>query len=234
MSEQIEAPNYTQIPNIILDEWIRKLTGSQSKVVIEIARKTFGWHKPEDRISRSQLMEITGMTKNTVSAACEFLIENGYIYSKGTNQAGTLYGLIVTQSSGVKIDPPKIGLPNIDPQGIPIIDPLGGQNLTIQNIVKKSRLKKDSVSSRSRSDSATSGIIELLIASGIGEPTRSRIASLDHMSEDYARAHCNKAKAEALDVRLLITRLKNNDPIPEPTHAKYTGGKYADLINRID
>jgi DNA-binding transcriptional ArsR family regulator len=37
-------PNTTQIPNVILDHWLGELPGETLKVLLYIARRTFGFH----------------------------------------------------------------------------------------------------------------------------------------------------------------------------------------------
>lgn len=49
-------PNFTQIPNTILDELLSVLSESELKVLLYICRRTYGFHKQNDRISTSQLM----------------------------------------------------------------------------------------------------------------------------------------------------------------------------------
>lgn len=54
---KIQAPNYTQIPNIVIDYWSSVLTPAEFKVLIFICRKTFGFQKKSDKISLSQIMK---------------------------------------------------------------------------------------------------------------------------------------------------------------------------------
>lgn len=54
---KIQAPNYTQIPNVIMDYWGSVLTPAEFKVLIFICRKTFGFQKKSDKISLSQIMK---------------------------------------------------------------------------------------------------------------------------------------------------------------------------------
>ena len=61
----IEAPNYTQIPNVYLDEIMATLSGSENLVFLTIMRKTFGWHKTKDKISYSQIRQGSGISSNT-------------------------------------------------------------------------------------------------------------------------------------------------------------------------
>jgi hypothetical protein len=47
-------PNSTQIPNIILDFLLPRLPEAEGKCLLYIARRTYGFHKDEDRISLTQ------------------------------------------------------------------------------------------------------------------------------------------------------------------------------------
>jgi len=58
--------NHTQLSNDFIDEYMNKLSGSETKVFIAISRKTIGWHKETDKISISQIMEITGLSNRCV------------------------------------------------------------------------------------------------------------------------------------------------------------------------
>ncbi len=51
----IESPNYTQIPNVYLDELMADLTGAEFKVLMYITRRTFGFGKKSDNISLNQI-----------------------------------------------------------------------------------------------------------------------------------------------------------------------------------
>jgi phage replication O-like protein O len=48
-------PNSTQIPDVILDQWMADLSGAELKVVLYVARRTFGFGKTSDNISLSQI-----------------------------------------------------------------------------------------------------------------------------------------------------------------------------------
>lgn len=72
-------PNFSQIPNVILDEWMRELDHIEFKIVMVVARKTYGWHKDRDKIALSQYMEMAGASKNGVKQAIVRLIARGYI-----------------------------------------------------------------------------------------------------------------------------------------------------------
>lgn len=74
--KKIEAPNYTQIPNVYFDYIMQTLNQTENIVFLVIMRKTFGWHKKKDNISYSQIMELTGIkSRSTISTALKGLIE---------------------------------------------------------------------------------------------------------------------------------------------------------------
>lgn len=82
-------PNTTQIPNVILDEWMAELTPAEFKVIMLIARQTYGWHKDTDRISYTQLIDKTGYGADTITVAVKALRASGKI--------------IVTDSEGIQL-----------------------------------------------------------------------------------------------------------------------------------
>lgn len=62
---KIPAPNYTQIPNVLI-ALMPEMGEAELKVTLAIARKTFGWHKDRDKLSLSQLMDLTGLSRQGV------------------------------------------------------------------------------------------------------------------------------------------------------------------------
>lgn len=83
----MDHPNYTQTPNVVLDELMSRLSDSEFKVLIYICRRTFGFKKKSDRISLSQFttgLEAsdetkldggTGKSKQSVLTALKKLVE---------------------------------------------------------------------------------------------------------------------------------------------------------------
>ena len=48
-------PNSTQIPDVILDHWMAELSGAELKVLLYIARRTYGFGRDSDHISLNQI-----------------------------------------------------------------------------------------------------------------------------------------------------------------------------------
>lgn len=84
-------PNSTQVPDVILDRWMAALSGAEFKVLMYVARRTYGFGKDADRISLSQLARGirrrdgsrldcgTGLSRSGVKAACNGLIARGLL-----------------------------------------------------------------------------------------------------------------------------------------------------------
>lgn len=94
---KIEKPNYTQIPNSILDS-ANEFRPSEFIVLMVICRKTFGWHKEKDVLSLTQLEALTGLSRHTVIDAINGLRERGIIFSRAT-KFGTEYSVLVAGDS---------------------------------------------------------------------------------------------------------------------------------------
>lgn len=74
-----EKPNYTQTPNFLFDSLMAEMGNAELRVVLAVCRKTFGWHKQRDRISLSQMVKLTGMTRESVISGVSAAINRGVI-----------------------------------------------------------------------------------------------------------------------------------------------------------
>lgn len=64
-------------------------------------------------------------------------------------------------------------------------------------------------------------------------PTRALLLAEPHVTEAYLKAHIEKWQDEkGVVVGALINRIAENMPAPKSDKRDYTGGKYADWINR--
>lgn len=86
----INQPNYTQCPNVFFDEILKDISGAEAKVFCVIMRKTFGWQKSRDRISYSQIMDMSGIaSRETVSKAIKGLEKRGCVIAERVGQSIT-------------------------------------------------------------------------------------------------------------------------------------------------
>lgn len=84
-------PNFTQVPNVVLDSIMSDLNESELKVLLYICRRTYGFHKEKDAISLSQLTDGiivngerldkgTGLSKRAVVSAISSLTLKNIIF----------------------------------------------------------------------------------------------------------------------------------------------------------
>jgi len=95
-------PNSTQIPNIINDFLIPQLPEAETRIILYICRRTFGFHKEEDQIAFSQfingikttdgrLLDMgTGLVRGSVNTALKSLIKSGAVFVR-RNTKGYFY-----------------------------------------------------------------------------------------------------------------------------------------------
>lgn len=87
-------PNTTALPNLILDELMPQLDGAEEKVVRVVCRQTYGWHKPSDKISNSQMMAKTGLGESAFERAVRSLAKRKIIIRHiGIGRTMTEYSL---------------------------------------------------------------------------------------------------------------------------------------------
>lgn len=87
----VPKPNYTQTPNRFIDEYMNQVSPAATKIYLTICRKTIGWHKDTEDISLSQIVKLTGLSKNTALRATEELEQFNLInvIRKGTGRRAT-------------------------------------------------------------------------------------------------------------------------------------------------
>ena len=113
-----EKPNYTQTPNFLFDSLMAEMGNAELRVVLAVCRKTFGWHKQRDRISLSQMVKLTGMTRESVISGVSAAINRGVIsrYPAGNSFE---YEIVVVgeadqqgDENGRATEPELVGLPD--------------------------------------------------------------------------------------------------------------------------
>ena len=87
---KIPAPNYTQIPNTLFD-MLPQMGESEARVVLAIARETFGWHRPHALLSLSDLSRLTGLSRQGVINGIEAGINRNTICRTQSGQQFKYY-----------------------------------------------------------------------------------------------------------------------------------------------
>lgn len=80
MANPQKENGYTAIANELLEQLVKAcLLGSEYKIVLFVIRKTYGFHKKEDKISLSQFQEGTDLSRVTVVKTLKNLIIKGIL-----------------------------------------------------------------------------------------------------------------------------------------------------------
>lgn len=95
---------FLQVNNQIVDYWMAELTNAEFKTLLAIVRKTKGWNKPYDRISQSQIAELTGLTTRSVRTAITLLEEKKLIIVAGDDSKTRLFSVNYHTVNNVETD----------------------------------------------------------------------------------------------------------------------------------
>jgi hypothetical protein len=226
-----QSPNYTQVPDELFDELLAVLSGSELKVLLYIIRRTFGFKKPSDNISLSQITDGivradgtrldsgTGLVKSTAALALKGLAEKNIIIkvrnqSPGQGDTATTYALNLQKQPVQKSDPPVSE--NRTPGGSEIGHPEGQKSDTQETVRQNTELNNVNVreirqvgqGARSASIPATINHDALRSSYGLTDPQLGRVEYLverqGHFLGSLDRNHRNYVKraAEAIRDRL--------------------------------
>jgi DNA-binding MarR family transcriptional regulator len=89
---RVLIPNSTQVPDILLDHWMAELSGSEFKVLLYIARRTYGFGKEWDTISLKQI-------SNGIKKRDGTILDHG----TGVSRASVVRALNVLEAKGIII-----------------------------------------------------------------------------------------------------------------------------------
>lgn len=95
---------FLQVNNQIVDYWMAHLTSAEFKTLLAIVRKTKGWNKPYDRISQSQIAELTGLTTRSVRTAISLLEDKKLIIVAGDDRKTRLFSVNYSTVNDVETD----------------------------------------------------------------------------------------------------------------------------------
>lgn len=154
-------PNTTQIPNIILDEWLPRLNDVEFRILMVVTRQTLGWvmddasgrRKERDWLSMAQLAHKTGRGRTQISSNLKSLIETHQLI-EATDKDGTLldtaekrksnrgqifYRLMLKEPEPTLFDSPRVRKPNTQE------DRVRKPDTTIPNTTKETHINKSNL-----------------------------------------------------------------------------------------
>jgi transcriptional regulator with XRE-family HTH domain len=79
MSKRFKAPNYTQVPHVVLREWLKDLGEAKLKVLLIAIDDTLGWGQYEAKLTQEYLAERAGMSRRAIAPALKELVQEGVL-----------------------------------------------------------------------------------------------------------------------------------------------------------
>lgn len=76
---EIEPPNYTQLPNIVLDHWMAEVGDAELRTLLTLSRATFGYHTATVEMTLLDIAERAGLSERSVRRAVERLEARGLV-----------------------------------------------------------------------------------------------------------------------------------------------------------
>lgn len=164
MSARIFGPNYTQVPNIILDR-LQNFSKPVLKVLLLVCRQTFGWQRTQAILSLTFIENGTGLSRQSVVDALEELVQCTLL--KKTPSGRTfIYELVIDDECEILIDKSRVGLvQETEPNSLMARLSTGGGSLTIRplsvsqedgSIVHQEDTKKETVLKKEKDISVAS------------------------------------------------------------------------------
>lgn len=158
----VDKPNYTQVPNLLLDDLMMNMGEAELKVTIALSRLTFGYHRERVEISLSDLQEITHLSRQGVINGINAGLERGTIERTEGKRGGFVYTISIngeqaptSQRSGLvnEVDQIETSQPN----GLPLVNEVDqtsqrsrpelvnevDQNTPVLKKERKKRIKKE-------------------------------------------------------------------------------------------
>lgn len=97
-----QKPNYTQIANVLLDDWLPTISDAELRVLLVALRKIEGYHKTCDAISITQFQECSGLSRPAAIKGIQAAIARGVLREVGTGKRGIkLYELVFSDPEPV-------------------------------------------------------------------------------------------------------------------------------------
>lgn len=101
MSPRVPPPNYTQAPNVLLDELLPEIgTLAELKVTLVVVRHTIGWHEEESQLSLTDLERRTGLSRRSAIDGIKAGIERGTIERRIEGEPGAQESFYALNLSG--------------------------------------------------------------------------------------------------------------------------------------
>jgi hypothetical protein len=91
------APNFTQVPHLIIDSLMAVMPNGAFKCMMVIFRHTLGWQRRVDKISLSTFQNKTGLSKQGVINGIEYIEEHGLAIVHRDGTKTNVYEILIEE-----------------------------------------------------------------------------------------------------------------------------------------
>jgi hypothetical protein len=116
-SRGFEEPNYTQVPNELMDRWLPELSCAELKVLLYLMRRTFGFHRDRHAVGLRRICDCTGLHLETVADAVKRLRARGLLSYERRPGQRNVYTLRFSKEVYGKSEHPCSEKPNTEVYG---------------------------------------------------------------------------------------------------------------------
>jgi hypothetical protein len=159
-------------------------------------------------VGKEWLARVTGYSDKPVASALDYLLEMGFVINGSRSQAWELHPdikqlpmenptLFLEPSRNISDSQPTTTALNTD------------NNSESKAVAEESAVDEEIV------DNDFEECLTIIKSAGIGEPTASRLARMQHVNPYYLVAHVQQAQRDEIKIPLLIHRIRSQDPPPK-------------------
>lgn len=154
----VEKPNFTQVPNLFLDDLFMHMKEAELKVTLALSRQTFGYHRERVKLSLSDLKQMTHLSRQGVINGIEAGLARGTISREADGKGGYIYEIVVddaSQPSGLVNEVDQQGSQRSRPglvhevdypsqrSGLPLVNEVDQYTPVLNKVVKERKAKKE-------------------------------------------------------------------------------------------
>jgi len=158
-------------------------------------------------VGKEWLSRVTGYSDKPIASALDYLLEMGFVTTAGRYESWQIKQNVFQLSLGNENALPVSSRNNSDSQPTTTA-------LIVDSIKDKAVVANIAVEEEVETSKFTESLT-IIRSAGIGEPTATRMAKMQHVNPYYLTAHILQAQKDDINIKLLIHRIRSEDPAPK-------------------
>lgn len=170
-------------------------------------------------VGEKRLIVVSGYSQNSVREGLSVLTMLGQVWRDGRTEGWRL------TAGALQLPLMQDLLGDGESQTLTLEEPTTATTYIVDSndVVKQQQQRESNFDSRDENRESkfdSRALVALLNSVGIMGGTAEKLAKMEHISAEYITAHAEQARIENISTGLLVTRLRDGDPVP----AKRAGG----------